>query len=280
MNYVTEHQKDLERIAKMRLMDDVFMSCCLNDNIPAMELILGIILGRTLQVIRVTGQAHLKNLHGRSVTLDALAIDESGKYYDVEVQRDDRGATPQRSRYHSSMMDADMLKPGDKWKDLHDSYVIMITENDVLGLGLPIYTIERCITNSDKLKIFNDGSHIIYVNSGIQDDTPLGKLMHDFYCTRADDMHYQVLADQVRYHKEKGVGEMCSIVEEIRREAAAKATAKAAKAAAKAAKEAAKRYREMALRMIESGKLTDEEIAHISGLSLMEIKRLAGEMSA
>lgn len=32
--------------------------------------------------------------------------------------------------------------------------------------------------------------------------TELGKLMHDFFCTSADDMHFKELADVVRYFKE------------------------------------------------------------------------------
>ncbi|MCI8991520.1 MAG: hypothetical protein HFG80_02145 [Eubacterium sp.] len=40
--------------------------------------------------------------------------------------------------------------------------------------------------------LFEDGSHIIYVNGSYKDDTdPVGKLMHDFRCTSAVDMFYQ-----------------------------------------------------------------------------------------
>ena len=45
------------------------------------------------------------------------------------------------------------------------------------------------------------------MNSQIKDETALGKLMHDFTCTNAKDMYYEVLADRVHYFKEdeKGV---------------------------------------------------------------------------
>ena len=66
-------------------------------------------------------------------------------------------------------------------------------------------------------KPFGDGSHIIYVNALCKNDTPLGKLMHDFSCTQADDMHYPVLAERVRYFKEnvKGVTTMCREIEKL-----------------------------------------------------------------
>ena len=52
--------------------------------------------------------------------------------------------------------------------------------------------------------------------------TELGKLMHDFFCTDPDDMHYKELADKVRYFKEdeKGVAAMCKVMEDMRNEAA------------------------------------------------------------
>ena len=64
---------------------------------------------------------------------------------------------------------------------------------------------------------FGDESHIIYVNSQIKDETALGKLMHDFSCTSAKDMFYEVLADRVHYFKEdeKGVAVMCKAMEDI-----------------------------------------------------------------
>ena len=104
---------------------------------------------------------------------------------------------------------------------LNESYVIFITENDVLGKSLPIYHIERTATETGEP--FGDEEHIVYVNSQIKDETSLGKLMHDFACIEAKDMYYQVLADRVRYFKEdeKGVAVMCKAMEDMRNEARA-----------------------------------------------------------
>ena len=64
---------------------------------------------------------------------------------------------------------------------------------------------------------FEDGTHIIYVNSKIQDDTELGKLMHDLHCKKASEMHSEVLARRVCELKEteKGVRRMCRELEEL-----------------------------------------------------------------
>lgn len=79
-----------------------------------------------------------------------------------------------------------------------------------------LYHIERKIIEINKL--FGDDSHIIYVNSRIQNETALGKLMHDFRCTEADDMHYPILANRVRYFKEnkEGIESMCKVMEDMR----------------------------------------------------------------
>ena len=66
--------------------------------------------------------------------------------------------------------------------------------------------------------------YIIYVNGANTDDTPLGRLMHDFRCKDPSNIYYEKLATRVRYFKEtkKGVDSMCKVMEDMRREAAAK----------------------------------------------------------
>ena len=131
--------------------------------------------------------------------------------------------------------------------------MIFITENDVLKAGLPIYHIDRIIQETGEP--FGDEAHIIYVNSQIKDETELRKLMYDFSCTVPKDMYYKMLADRVRYFKEdeEGVLTMCREMENMRK---------------------AERI-EIAKRMLVSVKLTYEDIAAFTDLTLEEIKALA-----
>ena len=50
-----------------------------------------------------------------------------------------------------------------------------------------------------------------------QDDTELGKLMHDLHCKNAEEMHSSILAERVRELKEteRGVEIMCREMEQI-----------------------------------------------------------------
>lgn len=74
---------------------------------------------------------------------------------------------------------------------------------------MQIYHIQRKVNDSNR--VFGDGSHILYVNSQIQDDTKLGRLMHDLHCKNADEIYSEILADRVRQLKEtpEGVEYMC-----------------------------------------------------------------------
>lgn len=166
---------------------------------------------------------------------------------------------PRGSRYNSSLLDANLTDPGDAYDALNETYVIFITEKDVLRGGLPIYHINRIIEETGKS--FGDDAHIIYVNSQIKDETALGKLMHDFTCTDPDDMNYPVLAQRVRYFKEdtKGVTTMCKAMEEMRAEERKEATY--AKAIA------------VAQKMLKAG-IPYEEIADMVELSVDEVKAL------
>lgn len=187
-----------------------------------------------------------------------MAVDRENHVYNIEIQRNDKGAGIKRARYNSGLLDANVTEPGENYNSLNETYVIFITERDVLGEGLLIYHIDRTIRETGKL--FGDESHIIYVNSQIKDETALGKLMHVFSCTNAKDMYYEVLADRVHYFKEdeKGVAIMCKAMKDMRK---------------------AERL-EIAEKLLALGKLNYEEIATSANLTVDEVRELDRKRSA
>ena len=82
--------------------------------------------------------------------------------------------------------------------------------------------------------------------------------MHDFACTNAKDMYYEVLADRVHYFKEdeKGVAVMCKAMEDMRNETARETCLETARS------------------LLTIGKLTYEEIAQATKLTVDEVKEL------
>ena len=255
-----KRQKDLERLRGLRPIDDDFMRCLFKNNVPLAEMVLRIITSKPdLIITNCQTQKDMKRLGGsRSICLDAYGTDSTGKKYDIEVQREDKGADPHRARFHSSVMDIENLDAGQEFCELPDTFTIFITEKDFYGDGKPVYIVER--VNITTGKPFADGEHILYVNGEYRDDSDIGKLMHDFNCTDAADMNFKLLADRTRYLKEnpKGVNEMCKVIEDMRREERI----------------------EVALRMLEAGKYALDESANISDLPLDEIKKLQTGQSA
>lgn len=253
-------EEDLKLLEKLTLLDDEFMTIIFDRNIKATELVLNIILGRVdMKVIEAIAQREYKNpvTGGRSIRLDIYAKDSEGKVYDIEVQNKDVGADVHRARFHSSMLDARMLRERQEFKEIHASYVIFITKNDYMKRGLPIYHVERVVRETGIM--FGDGSHIIYVNGEYKNNDPLGKLMHDFHCTKAGDMFYHELAESVKHFKETEGGrkQVSKAVEEFSRKIVIKE------------KEAS------AIKMIARGKLTIEEIAEDLELPVERVKELA-----
>ena len=209
------YERYREILRNLTLMSDAFMRNVLKVTACA-EYVLQVILERRdLQVVDVIVQQDNKNLHGRSAVLDCVARDGDGRLFDVEVQQDSEGASPVRARYHSGLLDMNTLDPGAAFDKLPETYTIFITREDVLKESRPIYHIERIIRESGRP--FGDRSHILYVTASIQEDTELGRLMHDFHCKNADDMYSEVLAGRVRALKEtpKGVDSMCRELEQL-----------------------------------------------------------------
>ena len=248
----------LALIENFRLMDDTFMSKCLENAPECIELILQIILGKKdLKVVKSQTEYPIKNLQGRGVRFDVFARDSKGKEYDIEIQRAKDGAEPKRARYNSALMDANALKSGEDFDNLRDTYVIFITENDVMGGGKDVYQIDRMIRELD-CKAFGDGTHIIYVNGATRSKSDIGKLMHDFLCSNAAEMYFDLLKRRVSEFKdsEEGRHYMCEAMERIEARGKRKNMIATAK------------------RMLKDGVLALKDIARYTGLSLAQVKKL------
>ena len=261
-------------INDVTLMDNRFLNKALDGNIPATQRMLRIMLNNDKIKVRKVGvQQWLQNLYGHSAQLDILAEDENGTQFNVEIQRNDEGASAKRARFYCGALDMHFLDTGEKYKALPEAYVIFITENDVLKKGRPLYNIHRSIDETGE--VFGDGSHVVYVNAACQEDTPLGRLMQDLNCKDPAKMHYKELADTVNYFKttKEGEANMTSVIEMY-------AKNHAEKVAAKVAEETAHQSNvEFAKNLLAEG-MSEEFIVRTTKLSLEEVRALAAKQSA
>ena len=250
------------------------MNKALDGNIPATQRMLRIMLNNDKIKVRKVGvQQWLQNLYGHSAQLDILAEDENGTQFNVEIQRNDEGASAKRARFYCGALDMHFLDTGEKYEALPEACVIFITENDVLKKGWPLYNVQRCLTGNGE--VFEDGSHVVYVNAACQENTPLGRLMQDLNCKDPNKMHYKELADTVNYFKttKEGEANMTSVIEMY-------AKNQAEKVAAKVAEETAyQRNIEVAKEMLADN-MSIEVVTRISKLSEDEVRALAAKQSA
>ena len=257
-----------EKIKHFTIMNDIFMRNVLKE-ISCTEYILQVIMNRTdIKVIDQTLQKDYKNLQGRSAILDCVARDAENNFFNVEIQGENDGASPKRARYHCGLLDMNLLNPGEPFDSLPETYIIFITKNDVLGYNRPISHIQRRINETED--IFQDGQHILYVNSKKQDDTELGRLMHDLHCKEADEMYSNILATRVHQLKEteEGVNQMCQELEEIYNEGEQSGVQKGE----------LKKARETTLALLEMG-MSAEQIAKAVNLSIETIQNWISEAS-
>ena len=175
-------------------------------------------------------QYDAKRLIGsRSLILDVHGGDKAGRKYDLEMEKSN--ASPERLEAHISAMVTEHLNAGDDFSDLPIIYVIFVCDHDEVGNGRAVN--EFIYLNSDRFKgspeienkitaheSMGGRTHILLVNGDYKDDeSQIGRLIHDLKCTNADDMYYDNLARKTRELKEttKGVETVCAVIEQERK---------------------------------------------------------------
>ena len=103
-------------------------------------------------------------IEAKSVRLDLLVKDETGKSYDIEMQISNEYNIPKRMRYYQAAIDIAFLDKGAHYKTLNDCYIIFICLFDAVGKDKPLYTFENmCL--EDKETLLQDGTKKIIINA-------------------------------------------------------------------------------------------------------------------
>ena len=175
------------------------------------------------------------------------------------------------------MLDSDLLEKGKDFSELPETYVIFFTENDVLKENLPIYNIERIITQTGK--IFGDDSHIIYINGAYKNyDSEIGKLISDFLCRDPEKIKNQEIAELTKFFKfGKGKTSMFKKVSSFYEDGLADGIEKGkAKGIAEGmAKGKAEERTNFATRMLQATAMSITEISALANLAFEQVEELA-----
>ena len=100
----------------------------------------------------------------KSIRLDLLVKDESGKSYDIEMQVANAHNLPKRMRYYQAAIDIAFLDKGAHYKALNDCYIIFVCLFDAVGKEAPLYTFEN-ICLEDRQTPLQDGTKKIIINA-------------------------------------------------------------------------------------------------------------------
>ena len=214
-SHITTREKPIEAGKEYNLLSDAFMSVALRD-IPACQYVLRILTGiKNLKVREVRPQYRVSKIESHDAVLDVLAEDETGRLFDLEIQRADTLDHARRTRFYSSMIDSNYLEKGKTYSDLPEVYVIYVSETDLWKAGYTTYELEKKFRKSNVS--YDDGQHVLYINAAVNDGSETAKLMDYFKTADPDDMEHGELSQRVHFLKcdEGGLSEMCEVTERI-----------------------------------------------------------------
>ena len=191
VNLFTKKKRMKKYFKDTSMMNDVVFKSVLNKNPEFATFILRIILNKKDLVVKeIMTQETLTSLVGRSIILDAHAIDSKNNHYNIEMQKAKNVNIILRSRYHLSILDSNNLKKGDDFTKLPDTYIIFFCDFDLFKENKPIYVVERHVNNT---LLFNDLEHIIFVNCRYSDiSSDIGKLIHDIRSMKGEEKCYNI----------------------------------------------------------------------------------------
>ena len=231
---------------------------------PFLERILGIKISRieypkSQETIDISADA-------KSVRLDIYVEDGKETVYNIEMQATSNRNLKKRMRYYQSMIDLNILEKGATYKELKRSFVIFVCTFDLFGKGRHVYTFEnRCVQEPD-LPLGDDTTKIILNTKGTMDDvTPEMKKLLDFIDGKEpEDDFTRELDKAVQFVRKNEKWRLDYMTLQMNYQE-------------KYEQGVEQEKRQSALRMIGAGKLSSEEIALYSGLTLEQVLELKRE---
>lgn len=202
-----------ELVQKLNLTDDVFFAEVMR-NAAACEYLMSMIISKEIKIKRLKDkpqnfvQYAIRNIEGHSVCLDVYAEDANGKICNIEMQKTNKDDIVRRLRMNGSLMDCRILERGTMYSELPETYLLCITGYCPFDTKEVKHEIKSFV-NGDPDHPYDNGIHIIYVNTVYSDESELSKLMAYLKDSRPDVHDFGALSDIVTKIKKpvKGEGE-------------------------------------------------------------------------
>ena len=198
----------LAPLQKLNLMDDFLFDAATGD-LETCRIIIELSLGiRIRNIAWKEGQKVIRNLPGnRGIRMDFYVEDDRGRVFDVEMQKRNEGNIPKRTRFYQALIDAPMLKSGERGFDsLKPAYIVVICGFDLYGYGLYRYTFDNRCKELPDLVMGDECSKIILNTKGKSEDG-VDRALIDFlhYVEKSSDENVPEDCDERLKHLHKKI---------------------------------------------------------------------------
>lgn len=135
----------------------------MHNNPDICKRLLEILLEIEIERIEMEQEKQIEVDYGiKGIRLDVYAKNAT-QAFNIEMQVADTQELPERSRYYQGIMDVDMLRSGQKYKELKDSYIIFICLNDIFHKGKAKYTFENLCIEDSTVKLNDRTTKLFFI---------------------------------------------------------------------------------------------------------------------
>ena len=182
--------KESKTLQELNLTDD-FLFDVTTEELENCKAIIELTTGLRLKSLKwKSGQKVIHNLPGkRGVRLDFIAESEDGRIFDVEMQNRNEGNIPKRTRFYQALIDAPILKSGERGFDkMNPLYIIIICNYDPYGKKKYCYTFDNQCKEVPGLRLGDEVTKLLLSTRG-ENKEEVSKELVDFlhYVTESNE---------------------------------------------------------------------------------------------
>lgn len=182
--------KESKTLQELNLTDD-FLFDVATEELENCKAIIELTTGLRLKSLKwKSGQKVIHNLPGkRGARLDFIAESEDGRIFDVEMQNRNEGNIPKRTRFYQALIDAPILKSGERGFDkMNPLYIIIICNYDPYGKKKYCYTFDNQCKEVPGLRLGDEVTKLLLSTKG-ENEEEVPKELVDFlhYVTESNE---------------------------------------------------------------------------------------------
>ena len=155
MNEIQKEQTLEEKWENATIANNFIFYKVMRNNPDVCQELLEILLEFKIERIEMSQEEEINvDFGSKGIRMDVYAKDAGGqKVYNIELQAKDTKELPERARYYQGVMDVDLLKSGQDYKNLNTTFIVFICVDDIFEKGLAKYTFENLCVEDPKIKM-------------------------------------------------------------------------------------------------------------------------------